>query len=74
VNGEGSQIATKWLARHELAAANLLIPSGGMTDLAQRWGVTAVPLTILVGTNGAIQQAELGILSSEAFAAIQRAL
>lgn len=62
VSNEGAETATRWLTRHGIENARIILPAMP-AQLATAWGVTAVPTTLVVGPDGTVLFGRVGALN-----------
>lgn len=73
VSPEVHAAARNWIERHNLDVVQVGTPSD-IRQMATEWGVTQVPITLVIGDRGAVTYAKIGQLLSSDTAAITSAL
>lgn len=62
VSNEGAQTATQWLTRHGIENARIVMPSTP-AEITAKWGISAVPTTLVVGSDGTVVFGHVGALN-----------
>lgn len=73
VSIEGTEVATDWLDRHAIVRDSLLLPAH-VADIATKWHVPAVPITLVLSPDGVVRLAFVGVLAPAQLGAIRKML